>query len=212
MLVVPLEPASAELQVSNSRFLAELAPADSVDDARAFIARRKAAHPEATHHVPAFVVGGGNSVVEFCSDDGEPSGTSGRPLLAVLKGSGLGNAVIVVTRWFGGTLLGTGGLVKAYSEAGKLALASARRAVLSPSVRVAFNLPYHLYERARQLADGSGAQVRAETFLEDVGMELEVPVDAYPALESRLTELASGALQLRDLGRGVLRIAEQHPR
>ena len=117
----------------NSRFIATISPADDVEAARAFIHRVRQEFPDASHHVPAFVIGGGNTCTEFCSDDGEPSGTSGRPLLAVLKGSGLGNVAVVVSRYFGGTLLGTGGLVKAYSEAGKAVVAAVGRAALVPA-------------------------------------------------------------------------------
>ena len=154
MLIVPLAPARAEILVANSRFIASLAPADSTEAARAYIAAIRQELPDATHHVPAFILGGGNATTEYCSDDGEPSGTSGRPLLAVLKGSGLGNAVVVVTRYFGGTLLGTGGLVKAYTEAGKAVLATARRAALVETHRVSLTLPYHLFDRARTVLYG----------------------------------------------------------
>ncbi|HPB66987.1 MAG TPA: YigZ family protein, partial [Spirochaetales bacterium] len=174
MLIVPYGLARVELTVVNSRFIASLAPADSVEAARAYIAGIRAEFPDATHNVPAFIIGGGNAVTEFCSDDGEPSGTSGRPLLAALKGSGLGNAVVVVTRYFGGTLLGTGGLVKAYSEAGKAVLAVARRAELVETRRLVFEAPYHLFERVRSLAEASRATIVAEDFSESVALELDV--------------------------------------
>ena len=97
----------------NSRFIATLAPVFSPEEARTFIAHIKKEFADASHNVPAYIIGGGNTVTEFCSDDGEPSGTSGKPALAVLRGSGLGDVAVVITRYFGGTLLGTGGLVKA---------------------------------------------------------------------------------------------------
>jgi uncharacterized YigZ family protein len=111
---VPLKEIRRELIVVNSRFVATLAPVMSVEEAKAFIARIRGEFSDASHNVPAYLVGGGDSLIEHCSDDGEPSGTAGRPALAVLKGSGLGDVAVVVTRYFGGTKLGTGGLVRAY--------------------------------------------------------------------------------------------------
>lgn len=207
MLTVPLEAARAELTFVNSRFIASLAPADSVEEARAFILAARAEFPDATHHVPAFIVGGGNSSTEYCSDDGEPSGTSGRPLLAVLRGSGLGNVVVVVTRYFGGTLLGTGGLVKAYTEAGKAVLSVTRRAALVEVCRLEFGLPYHLFDRFRILAADCGAAIVEEGFAEAVSLAVELPLDGRSAFESRLGELASGSVPLREAGTRMSRLA-----
>lgn len=205
MLIVALEPVRRELSVSNSRFIASLAPVESVGAAKAYIAAVRHEFPDASHHVPAFVIGGGKSVTEFCSDDGEPSGTSGRPLLAVLKGSGLGNVAVVVSRYFGGTLLGTGGLVKAYSEAGKAVLAAVRRAELVPSRTIAFSLPYTLFERARQCLDASGARIVKEEFAEAVSFEAELPEEGWLAFSSRMAELGAGSLSLATLAQGDMK-------
>src|SRR5512136_3192018 len=117
---VPLNELRRELTISNSRFISTLAPAFSVDEARAFIQRIKAEFPDASHHVPVYLIGHGDTEIAHCSDAGEPSGTAGRPALAVLRGSGLGDVVVVVTRYFGGTKLGTGGLVKEYTESAQM--------------------------------------------------------------------------------------------
>lgn len=197
MLIVPLEPVRAEILVTNSRFIASLAPADTAEAARTYIAGIRHEFPDATHHVPAFILGGGNATTEYCSDDGEPSGTSGRPLLSVLKGSGLGNLVVVVTRYFGGTLLGTGGLVKAYAEAGKAVLAVARRAALVETHRISVTLPYHLFDRARIILADGGAMVVSEDFAEDVKLVVDLACVEYPQFEARLSELSSGAARPR---------------
>jgi len=197
MLIVPLAPARAEILVANSRFIASLAPADSTEAARAYIAAIRHELPDATHHVPAFILGGGNATTEYCSDDGEPSGTSGRPLLAVLKGSGLGNAVVVVTRYFGGTLLGTGGLVKAYTEAGKAVLATVRRAALVETHRVSLTLPYHLFDRARTVLSDTGATTVSENFAEDVNLVIDVAIEDYQEFVSRLSQISSGGARPR---------------
>ena len=106
------------------------------------MARIKQEFADASHNVPAFVVGYGNAVTAHCNDDGEPSGTAGRPMLAVLQGSGLGDAAVVVTRYFGGTKLGTGGLVRAYGDAVRAVLEIAPRAEKVPTHTVMFGLPY----------------------------------------------------------------------
>ncbi|MFN2122854.1 MAG: IMPACT family protein, partial [Candidatus Promineifilaceae bacterium] len=119
---IPAQETREEIRVSNSRFIATAAPVFSVDEAKEFIKKIKAEFSDASHNVPAFLVGYGPSVTAHCSDDGEPSGTAGRPMLAVLQGSGLGDIAVVVTRYFGGTKLGTGGLVRAYGDAVKVIL------------------------------------------------------------------------------------------
>ncbi|UCC52815.1 MAG: YigZ family protein, partial [Anaerolineaceae bacterium] len=116
---IPAAERRTEIRVSNSRFIVTAAPAFTVEEAKAFIKRIKAEFKDASVNVPAYVIGYGPSVTAHCNDDGEPSGTAGRPMLAVLQGSGLGDIVAVVTRYFGGTKLGTGGLVRAYGDAVK---------------------------------------------------------------------------------------------
>src|SRR5215216_7189866 len=129
--LVPLHEIRRELIVVNSRFIATLVPAFNIDEARSFLARIRHEFGDASHNVPAYIIGGGNTVTEYFSDDGEPSGTAGKPTLMVLRGSGLGDVAVVITRYFGGTLLGTGGLVRAYGAAVKAVLA------LLPSIATA---------------------------------------------------------------------------
>ena len=120
------------LEVKRSHFLARAARTDSEEEARAFIASVRAAHPTARHHCSAFIVSvPGALPIERSSDDGEPSGTAGQPMLEVLRGTGLTNTTVVVTRYFGGTLLGTGGLVRAYSDAAAQGLAAASQVRLA---------------------------------------------------------------------------------
>lgn len=191
-LIVPLGPARAEITVINSRFIASLDYVESTEKARGFIDRVRDEFPDASHNVPAFILGGGNSSVEFCSDDGEPSGTSGRPLLSVLRGSGLGNVAVVVTRYFGGTLLGTGGLVKAYSEAGRRVLAKTKRASLEKFATLRLELPYALFDRFRMGMAEFGASIAAEGFAEAVGIDVDVPFDEVVRFTSWLADLSSG--------------------
>ena len=109
-------PASAELEVKRSRFVCDLAPAATEESARAFVDQVRAHSRDARHHCTAFVLGPDGATLRS-NDDGEPSGTGGAPMLDVLRGRGLTDVVAVVTRWFGGTLLGTGGLIRAYGDA-----------------------------------------------------------------------------------------------
>jgi len=205
MLIVPSGILRREIMVLNSRFIATISPADSVEEARAFMQTIRQELPDASHHVPAFVIGGGNTLTEFCSDDGEPSGTSGRPLLAVLKGSGLGNVAVVVSRHFGGTLLGTGGLVKAYSEAGRSVTGAVGRAALVPAFKASILLPYALYERVRQALEGAGALILREDFAESVTIEAEIPEEDWKSFSTRLASLSAGSIPLGIVSRSMLK-------
>src|SRR5512133_228620 len=165
---IPAKVARAEIMVFNSRFIATAAPAFSVDEARALVARVRTEFPDASHNVPAFLIGYGASVTAHCTDDGEPTGTAGRPALAVLQGSGLGDVVVVVTRYFGGTKLGTGGLVHAYGEAVKAVLAVLPRAEKIPTHTVMLACEYALFERVRLLVQEHHGEVLDEAFGSDV--------------------------------------------
>ena len=193
--LVPLNEIRREHVVVNSRFIATLAPVFDLEEAQAFIKRIKKEFADASHNVPAYVIGGGNTVSEFCSDDGEPSGTSGKPALAVLRGSGLGDVAVVVTRYFGGTLLGTGGLVKAYTESTQMvvnAVERGRRVEVNVSMLA---IPYNLLERVRLMAAKNNGEVVGEDFAEDVTMTLQFPVEAMDGFQNELQELSAGKLK-----------------
>lgn len=192
---IPAAPAETELLVVNSRFIASLSPAFSVEEARAFQKSIRQRFPDATHHVPAFVIGHGNSVITHCSDDGEPSGTAGRPALAVLQGSGLGDAAAVVTRYFGGTLLGTGGLVKAYGDAVREVLKLVRRAVKVPTTTIGIQLPYPLFEQVQRLAAAHAGEQLESQFLADVTLMLRFRDEQLDAFLKQLSNLSAGQIQ-----------------
>jgi uncharacterized YigZ family protein len=193
---VPSNEVRTEIRVVNSRFIASLAPAGSVDEARAFINRIKAEFADATHNVPVFLIGHGDSVTAHCSDDGEPSGTAGRPALAVLQGSGLGDVVIVITRYFGGTKLGTGGLVRAYSDAVRSALEKVERSarVMTDTVMVAF--PYTYLEHIRRIASSCNGEILQEEFMADVTVTARFRVEDTPEFQAQVMELTSGAVSV----------------
>jgi len=192
---VPLTEIRREHVIVNSRFIATLGPAFSIDEARAFMARIRKEYADATHNVPVYIIGGGNTITEYFSDDGEPSGTSGKPALAVLRGSGLGDAVMVITRYFGGTLLGTGGLVKAYSESSQLVVNAVGRGYRIPVHVVLLAIPYNLLERVRLLTARHQGQILAEDFAADITLTLQFPVSEFEAFQLGMRELSAGKLQ-----------------
>jgi len=193
--LIPLEVLETEILVVNSRFIASLSPANTVEEARTFIAEVKKQHPTATHHVPAFVIGHGKSVITHCSDDGEPSGTAGRPALAVLQGSGLGNVVVVVTRYFGGTKLGTGGLVKAYGDAVREVLKGVKFATLMPTTTLMFVTPYRLYDQLTRLMEAHNGQVLGVEFLEEVTVTVRFKDEVVESFTNQLSNLSAGQVE-----------------
>ena len=189
---IPGGEARIELQVKNSRFIGRAAYTPSVDEARAFIDRVKAEEPGCTHAVYAFAVGYGTSVTHGMSDAGEPSGTAGRPALAVVKGSGLGDVTVVIVRYFGGTKLGTGGLVKAYTETAQLALAELPRTEKVEVHTVTLAIPYGSYEQIKRLIEAFHGQVEAETFTTEVTLRLVFAVEDLPNFAAAVSEATSG--------------------
>lgn len=192
---VPLEEIRREQTVINSRFIATLAPAFSIEEARDFMARIRKEFSDASHNVPVYIIGGGNTVTEYFSDDGEPSGTSGKPALAVLRGSGLGDVVLVITRYFGGTLLGTGGLVKAYTEAAQSVVHAVGRGERISVQVVMLAIPYNLLERVRLLAARHRGEILGEDFAADITLTMQFPVSDFDAFQLGLRELSAGKLQ-----------------
>jgi uncharacterized YigZ family protein len=192
---IPAEETRTEIQVLNSRFIATAAPVFSVDEARAFVARIREEFSDASHNVPAYLVGYGASVVAHCTDDGEPSGTAGRPALAVLRGSGLGDVAVVVTRYFGGTKLGTGGLVRAYGDAVRAVLDALPRAERVPTHTVLIVTPYPFFERVRLAVEAHRGEVLDEEFGVDVTVTARFAVERFESFASTLQELSNGTLE-----------------
>lgn len=192
---IPAKETRAEIEELKSRFIATLAPAFSVEAARAFIDRIRQEFPDASHHVPAFVIGHGAAVTAHCNDDGEPSGTAGRPALAVLQGSDLGDAAVVVTRYFGGTKLGKGGLVRAYGDAVRAVLEITPLAEKVPTHTVMIALPYNFLERLRLLVQEYHGQILDETFAADVTLTCRFAVAAFGPFQAALREASHGTLQ-----------------
>lgn len=191
---IPAAQARAEIEVKRSRFIATAVPAFTVEEAKVFIARIKSEFSDATHNVPAFVIGHGAAVTAHCNDDGEPSGTAGRPILAILQGSGLGDTALVVTRYYGGTKLGAGGLVRAYGDAAKAVLDVLPRAQKVSAHTVLLAIPYNYLERIRLLVEKWRGRILEEDFAADITITAQFPTAQFPAFQNDLRELSHGAL------------------
>ena len=192
---IPAKETRTEINVVNSRFIATIAPVFNIDAAKIFVKEVKKEFADASHNVPAYIVGHGASVTAHCNDDGEPSGTAGRPALAVLQGSDLGDAAVVVTRYFGGTKLGKGGLVRAYGDAVRAVLKVVPLAEKVPTHSVMLELPYTYFERVKLLIASYGGKIRDEEFTADITVTCQLTVDNFPTFQEALSELSHGTLQ-----------------
>lgn len=190
---IPRSEVRVETRVSNSRFITTVAPAPTVADAQSTIKRVRAEMPDASHHVYAFKVGYGASVQEGMSDDGEPSGTSGPPTLAVLRGADIGDVVLVTTRYFGGTKLGTGGLVAAYTRAAQAALAAVETEEKVDRVALVITIPYRLNDLVRRRLAELDCVVTDEQFAAEVTLTLRIAEEEEAALAHFLADVTGGA-------------------
>ncbi|MDL1902258.1 YigZ family protein [Anaerolineae bacterium CFX9] len=190
--LVPRGSSEAELVVAKSRFIAAASHADSVDAAKAFIATRRSLMPDAPHHVYAFRIGHGNTTIDGMSDDGEPSGTAGPPVLSILRGTPLGDIVVVVTRYFGGTLLGTGGLVHAYSDAARLALESLSTGAKQVTTRLGIDLPYPDFSVVEREIQSYGGTIVHSDFMESVSLIVEISQPRVEQLIRAVSDATAG--------------------
>jgi uncharacterized YigZ family protein len=190
--IAPANEARQIITVQKSRFIASAAPSSSVEEARSFIARIRHEFPDASHNVTAFIIGFGNSTITHSSDAGEPAGTAGRPILSILMGSGLGNISVVVTRYFGGIKLGTGGLVHAYSDAVRAVLRVLPLVQLVTVQQAWISVPYASYERLKTLLQEYQAVPLESSFSTDVLVSARFPVEILDNFTKNLLENTNG--------------------
>ena len=190
-------PAEGEIVEKKSRFIAQAAPVQSEEEAYAFIEKIKKKHYDARHNCFAFSVGGETPLLRF-SDDGEPQGTAGKPILAEITGADIHNICIVVTRYFGGTLLGTGGLVRAYSEACKEALKNAETHLMQRVFPCRLTMEYTDMGKVQYIL--AEAEIPAETeYAEQVLITVKLPVAKKDEIIKKITE-ATAARAVIDIG------------
>ncbi len=192
--------AEAELVEKKSRFIATIRPVSTEDEAAAFIEEIKKKYYDARHNCSAFVIGS-KAQLTRSSDDGEPSGTAGRPMLEVLLGSEIRNIAVVVTRYFGGTLLGTGGLVRAYSGAVKLALEQCETARQRFGIKLQIKTDYNYVGKIQYLLADRKIEMIDSVYAQDVEMTVIVPIEEYDRLCKDLTEATSAKAELVELER-----------
>lgn len=185
--------ASAELTVKRSRFIGNIAPVTSIRDAIAFMEQIRKKHYGASHNVYACSI----RDPAFCkfSDDGEPQGTAGLPALNVLQKENITDCVLVITRYFGGTMLGAGGLVRAYSSCAKLALDAAGIKTMRLCLLCELNCGYSLYGRLTGFIPEQGGKISGIQHTDAVRINFIIPKESFDKFSAELTELTLGAVQ-----------------
>ncbi|HSJ24895.1 MAG TPA: YigZ family protein [Longimicrobiales bacterium] len=195
---IPAERYRTEQVIDRSRFIATVAPADSPEAARGFIDDVREEFPDATHNCWAFVAGPpGSTRAIGMSDDGEPHGTAGRPMLDVLLHSGLGEVAAVVTRYYGGVKLGKGGLVRAYGGAVQHALEMVPTVLLTPTSHVEIVVAYSDVDMLRRLVAEHGGAVAGEDYGAEVTWRVGVPTAALERFRRLLADRTAGRARLR---------------
>jgi uncharacterized YigZ family protein len=186
-----------EIVEKKSRFIAHIALAETEDEALAFVEKIRKQYWDARHHCYAFRVGT-ERIMERCSDDGEPSGTAGKPMLEVLSGRGICNVVAVVVRYFGGTLLGTGGLVRAYTKSVQAGLDAAVLVEKKLACYMKLQCDYSFYGKVQYIAESIGVQIADTQFTDVVTILFLVPEGKGNQLRKKLTEASGGSARLEE--------------
>lgn len=185
------EPSSGEYEEKKSRFIAYLNPVSSEEEALSFINSVKKKHYDARHNCYAFIIGDKKELVRS-NDDKEPQGTAGKPILEVLMGEGLTNVVCVVTRYFGGTLLGTGGLIRAYSEAVKEAVKNASISSVSFCANIKIKVSYNDVNNIQYYLNSNGIMILDTEYLQDVTFMIRVKEETKSEVIDKISELTLG--------------------
>lgn len=194
-MLILKERAEAEIEVKKSRFIAIALPTYSMEDVKKNVMMIRSEHPDATHVVHAAVIGKAGTMYSS-SDDREPKNTAGRPALEVLKGSGITDITVCIVRYFGGTLLGTGGLVKAYGDSTKEVLKVASTEPLIEKTDFRMVLPYNAYTLIKRLFDTTETEVKKEDFDINITVEGSLPSSSYPDLKSGAEDIGQGKIIL----------------
>ena len=192
--LVPAGYGETEFVEKRSRFIGQVWRVETEEEARAHIEEVKKKYHDARHHCWCYLVREGN-ILRY-SDDGEPQGTAGQPMLNVFQKEGVTNAVCVVTRYFGGILLGAGGLTRAYGGTAKMALDAAKISRMRLWAALAVPCPYPLYERMRLLTEKCGGVVENADFGTDVLLTVLLPAEDADGFREKVTELSAGTIEV----------------
>jgi uncharacterized YigZ family protein len=191
------EGGQGELVEKKSRFIATTCPVESEEQAIAFIAEMKKKYWDATHNCSAFVIGDQHQV-QRCSDDGEPQGTAGSPMLDVLLGEDIHNIAVVVTRYFGGTLLGTGGLVRAYSKSVQEGIANSKILEKKTGILLKMNTDYNGIGKIQYILGKRGIPIITSEYGAEVELEALLPEDLSETIKEEITEATNGRTIYRE--------------
>lgn len=189
---IPTGASETELVEKRSRFLGHVWPVESEGEARARIEEIRKKHYDARHNCWCYRIREGG--VERYSDDGEPQGTAGQPMLNVFQREEVTNVVCVVTRYFGGILLGAGGLVRAYTQSAKDALDAAGISVVRRWTQVTLTVPYSLFERVKLEAESLGGVLGEPEYAAEVTMPVLLPEEKVKSFTQRITEITAGGV------------------
>ena len=188
----------AEISEKKSRFIAHIAPAQTEEEAQAFVEKIKKQYWDARHNCWAYSIGEKQPALR-CSDDGEPSQTAGKPMMDVLTGAGLTNVAVVVTRYFGGTLLGTGGLVRAYSAATKEGLANSTIITKYWGTKLLVNTDYNDIGKLQYLFGQREIPIMDAQYTEKVSFVVLIPVSRVEEIKKAVTEAVSGRADMEEV-------------
>lgn len=194
-----LEGGSGEIVMKKSRFIATVHPVETEEAAIAFIDAMKKKYWDATHNCSAYIIGTKNPIMH-CSDDGEPSKTAGRPMLDILMNHALTNLVVVVTRYFGGTLLGTGGLVKAYQSAALEGLSQSKVITKQLGNRIQIVTDYNYIGKIQYYLAQDNIPTLSSEYLDIVKLTVLVPIGLMKGLSQKIAELTNGSAALEENG------------
>ena len=194
-MLVPKGRSIETIEIKKSRFISIGMSVETAEEAKEIVKDTKKKYSDSSHVVYAFVNGSGNDIFGF-SDDREPSGTAGRPVLEVLKGSGISNIMVLVVRYFGGTKLGTGGLVKAYTEAAQKAVKSLPVEELVPRTSFKINVTYHIYDQILKILKLYSAEIEEPVFDTEIHISGSIPSKNTTIADEAIRDASAGQVRL----------------